>query len=137
MILLTSTLKRQEIVFIYSSIHSFLFDVNPQGLDYGKWFVLNPINNVLYPGEKSQTISILFKPDRELNIKDQPVLKCQVSNTYPTSPLLYRCQDISFYQRHLKLFLAFSSVTTINHQDMDVDTYSSLIFFFPRLLILI
>ena len=70
--------------FIHSSIYSqlslcsFLFDVSSEGLDYSKWFVLNPTKNVLYAGEKSQTVSILFKPDREIHIRDEPILRCQV-----------------------------------------------------------
>ena len=61
-------------VFLYS----FQFDIGPNGIDYAKWFVLNPTSSVLYAGEKSQAVNITFKPDRELIIKDEPILKCQV-----------------------------------------------------------
>lgn len=61
--------------------YSFAFDANPDGPMYSKWFILNPLNSILVPGEKSQTVSITFKPDRELLIKDQPILKCQVTHT--------------------------------------------------------
>lgn len=57
---------------------SFSFDANPDGPLYSKWLIVHPVNSILVPGEKSQTVSVTFKPDRELAISDHPILKCQV-----------------------------------------------------------
>ena len=65
-------------IALFCVLYSFLFDVGPGGQDYSKWFLLNPSSSVLYAGEKPKSVSVIFKPDREVDIMDQPILKCQV-----------------------------------------------------------
>ena len=64
--------------FFFPLFPSFSFDANPEGPLYSKWLIVHPVNSILVPGEKSQTVSVTFKPDRELSISDQAILKCQV-----------------------------------------------------------
>ena len=53
----------------------FVFD---EGDNYSKWFTVSPVTNLLHAGEKSQAVSITFKPDQELVLKDKPILICHV-----------------------------------------------------------
>ena len=43
-----------------------------------KFFTVSPTHSILYPGDKAQAVSIVFKANREITIKDQAILKCQV-----------------------------------------------------------
>ena len=56
--------------------YRFVFD---DGENYGKWFTVSPVTNILHAGEKSQAVSITFKPDKELTFKDESILICHVS----------------------------------------------------------
>jgi len=47
-------------------------------------FTMNPSHSTLYPGEKAQAVSITFRATREVVIKDQPILKCQVQTDRQT-----------------------------------------------------
>ena len=58
---------------------SFQFDMTAKGIDYSKVFSLNPSHNIIYAGDKPHTVTVIFKPDREIEVKDPPVLKCQVN----------------------------------------------------------
>ncbi len=40
------------------------------------------MHSTLYPGEKAQSVSITFKATREVVIRDQPILKCQVIDAH-------------------------------------------------------
>ena len=54
-------------------------------------FTTSPSHSTLYPGEKAQAISITFRATREVAIKDQPILKCQVqTDTSPTERDIYQ-----------------------------------------------
>lgn len=64
---------------------SFQFDIIPNGIDYSKVFTLTPQHNMIYAADKSHTVTVLFKPDREMELTDPPVLKCQVDIAYHKS----------------------------------------------------
>ena len=53
--------------------------MGPKGIDYSKVFTLNPSHNIIYAGDKPHTVTAIFKPDREIEVTDPPVLKCQVN----------------------------------------------------------
>ena len=55
-------------------------------------FTVYPTHSTLYPGEKAQSINITFRAYKEVVIKDQPILKCQVSPGIASrGPMLSGC----------------------------------------------
>ena len=60
---------------IHACIHSFLF---AEEQDYSRQFRVQPSHSTLYPGEKSQAVSVTFKSNKEFAIKDKRVVICQV-----------------------------------------------------------
>lgn len=58
---------------------SFSFTKASDGKNYSDMFRLTPPNSVLYPGEKSQSVSVTFHSTKEVSIKDEAILKCEVS----------------------------------------------------------
>lgn len=55
-----------------------IFD-SVDGDDLSKHFVTQPTKGMLYPGDKPIAVTTTFKAEKEITIKDQPVLKCKVS----------------------------------------------------------
>lgn len=43
-----------------------------------KMFQVQPPSSALYPGDKAQTVSVTFRSDKEVELKDLAALKCQV-----------------------------------------------------------
>lgn len=52
------------------------------GTNLSKFFSVSPTHSTLFPGDKAQPVSISFKANREIVIKDQPVLKCQLMDMH-------------------------------------------------------
>ena len=52
------------------------------GVNMAKFFTVSPTHSTLYPGDKAQAVAIAFKANREIVIKEQPVLKCQVMDMH-------------------------------------------------------
>lgn len=51
-----------------------------------KVFHVLPPSSALYPSDKPQTVVITFRSEKEMEIKDLSILKCQVyTHTMPTS----------------------------------------------------
>ena len=66
----------------HTHTYSFQFNLPTGTVDYAKMFNITPSHSTLYPGEKAQAVSIAFRADREVTIKDQPILKCQVIDSH-------------------------------------------------------
>ena len=56
-----------------------MFD-SVDGVDLSKCFTTSQTTGQLYPGDKPISIQTVFKADQEITIKDQPMLKCQVTS---------------------------------------------------------
>ena len=63
-----------------SLFHSFLIDdnVGPESVKMSKMFHVQPSSSALYPSDKAQTVAITFRADKEVELKDLSVLRCQV-----------------------------------------------------------
>lgn len=64
---------------------SFSFNKARNDRSYSDLFKITPATSVLYSGEKSQTVNVVFCSNREVTIKDEPILKCQVLYNYNSS----------------------------------------------------
>ena len=51
-----------------------------------KIFHVLPPSSALYPGDKPQTVIITFRSEKEMEIKDLSILKCQVICRQPLLP---------------------------------------------------
>ena len=60
-------------------IYRIMFD-SVDGVDLSKCFTTSQTTGQLYPGDKPISIQTVFKADQEITIKDQPMLKCQVTS---------------------------------------------------------
>ena len=67
---------------------AFSFNKASNDRNYSDLFKVTPATSVLYSGEKSQTVNVVFCSNREVAIKDEPVLKCQVLRRYNSSQFL-------------------------------------------------
>lgn len=75
-------------VHVPLSLPSFFFEKTSDQKDYTRMFTVSPSHSTLQPGEKAQSVGIVFKATKEVCIKTQPILICQVSvYIYITSPL--------------------------------------------------
>lgn len=80
---------------VLSILHSFLVDdnVGPEGVKMSKTFHVQPPSSALYPADKAQTVAITFRSDKEVELKDLAVLKCQVLHAHGRAsrflPLMY------------------------------------------------
>ena len=66
---------------LYALLHaSFLIDetMAPPGVNLSRVFHVQPPSSALYPTDKPQTVAVTFRSDTEFEIKNCPVLKCQV-----------------------------------------------------------
>ena len=57
---------------------SFSFTKASNGKSYSNMFKVAPAHTVLYPGEKSQSVNVVFHSTEEVALKDEPILKCEV-----------------------------------------------------------
>lgn len=57
---------------------SFSFTKASNGKSYSNLFKLNPLQSTLYPGEKSMNVSVNFYSSKEVAIKDESILQCEV-----------------------------------------------------------
>ena len=57
---------------------AFSFTKASNGKSYSDMFKLAPMQAALYPGEKSMSVSITFHSNKEVTIKDETILKCEV-----------------------------------------------------------
>ena len=53
----------------------------PPGINLSRLFHVQPPSSALYPTDKPQTVIITFKSDVEFEIKNSPILKCQVCDS--------------------------------------------------------
>ena len=53
-----------------------------EGVNLSSFFSISPSHSSLFPGDKAQAVSITFQADREIAIKEQPLLKCQVMDMH-------------------------------------------------------
>lgn len=53
-----------------------------EGVSMSSFFSISPSHSSLFPGDKAQAVSITFRADREIAIKEQPLLKCQVMDMH-------------------------------------------------------
>lgn len=67
---------------------AFSFNKASNDRNYSDLFKVTPATSVLYSGEKSQTVNVVFCSYREVAIKDEPILKCQVLRRYTSSQFL-------------------------------------------------
>lgn len=67
---------------------AFSFNKASNDRNYSDLFKVTPATSVLYSGEKSQTVNVVFCSYREVAIKDEPILKCQVLRRYNSSQFL-------------------------------------------------
>ncbi len=60
---------------------SFLLDdtMAPPGVNLSRIFHVQPPSSALYPTDKPQMVAVTFRSDVEFEIKNVPILKCQVS----------------------------------------------------------
>ena len=62
--------------------NSFLSQPLPNVPDCFKMFSIVPNHSTLYPGEKAQAVTIAFRPQGEVVLVDQAILKCQVIDVH-------------------------------------------------------
>lgn len=58
---------------------SFSFAKAKNGKNYSDLFKVAPPHAVLYATEKSTNVNVIFHSTTEVTIKDEPILKCEVS----------------------------------------------------------
>ena len=60
---------------------AFVFTKASNGKSYADMFRLAPQSSgALYPGEKSMSVNVTFHSTREVTIKDESILKCEVGS---------------------------------------------------------
>ena len=57
---------------------AFSFTKASNGKSYSDLFKLNPPQSTLYPGEKSMSVNVNFYSAKEVTIKDESILQCEV-----------------------------------------------------------
>ena len=62
----------------YEIAFSFIFDEDSR-VNYSDLFIISPSRGNLIPGDRPTQVQVLFKSKDEISIKDQVVIKCQVS----------------------------------------------------------
>ena len=62
----------------YDTGFTFSFTKASNGKSYSDMFKLAPMQAALYPGEKSMSVSVTFHSKKEVTIKDESILKCEV-----------------------------------------------------------
>ena len=61
------------------NLYRFTFDSsNPEMKEAMELFKVDPPSGQLFPNDKPSTVHVIFKSKKECNIKDMPILKCQV-----------------------------------------------------------
>lgn len=85
--LLTSKIKPLNLririclnLYFYCCCSSFLIadELGPPSLKMSKIFHVQPPSSALYPADKPQSVVITFRSEKEMEIKDLSILKCQV-----------------------------------------------------------
>ena len=71
---------------------SFSFTKASNGKSYSNMFKVAPAHTVLYPGEKSQAVNVVFHSTEEVALKDEPILKCEVCACACTLYMMHVCR---------------------------------------------
>lgn len=59
----------------------FSFTKARNGKNYSNLFKVSPVHSVLYATDKSTSVSVTFHSTTEVIIKDESILKCEVSES--------------------------------------------------------
>lgn len=64
---------------IFFSISSFMFEnTDPSNPNVTNLFSVIPSKGTLAPQDRQTAVQVIFKSTKEVTVKDQPILKCQV-----------------------------------------------------------
>ena len=73
----TCTLKNKGKYEI--SFHFFFEEDESSPIQFNELFTINPSRGTLIQSDRPTQVQVSFKSKKEVTVKDQPVLKCQVS----------------------------------------------------------